>query len=69
MKGLDPAVQHFGKTRIFGNIGHLQTAFPEDARGAARGEDLNSQGRKLPREFKDPFFIGYTDERSFYYSH
>ena len=62
MQGFEPSVHHLRKSRVVGNIGDRDPAFPELCRRSAGGEDLRAEGLQSLGEFDDPLLVRYTDQ-------
>ena len=60
---LHAPAEHFRPAGQLGHVAHGNSRVAQQLRGPAGGNDLDSQRRKLPREFRDAGFVIDADER------
>ncbi len=64
MQRLHAPAQHFRPVGELGNVAHGHAAFAQHPRRAAGGDDFNFCRGQALREFQQPGFIEYADQRS-----
>src|SRR6185312_6029584 len=62
MQGLDPAVQHFGKTGELGHVAHGQPGFAESSSSAAGRQQLKTQGAQTAGKFGEPGLVADRED-------
>ena len=63
MQGLDPAVEHFGKTGVIGHFRHADAAVPQQFGGAAGREQRDAETGQSARELDEPGLVGNAEQR------
>ena len=62
VEGLEPAVEHFGEARNFGNVSDGQSGLAQKPRRAAGGDDFRAERNQRAGKLNDSFFISDTNE-------
>src|SRR5687767_14893717 len=62
MQGLHPAVEHLREAGVIGDLGHAHARVPEEAGGAAGGNQADAQSGEPAREIDDPGLVRDTEQ-------
>jgi hypothetical protein len=60
VKGLDPSVEHFRKSRMLRNLFNLHPFFFQELVSSSRRQDFDAERLKSLGKFDDPLFIVYA---------
>ena len=62
MQRFDAAIEHFGKTRAFGDLGHGQAGLGQQACGTAGGDQAHTKCVQPLGQFDYTGFVGYRNQ-------